>query len=194
MNLKIVFQTLIIFLSFISIKQASINIPFALKNVPVPKLLINYHNFITTIEYLDIEYNNKSIETKINKMKDLIERVPEILSNLLLSNGKKSVNYNETLLQKLKIKINNINFTEENIKTDFLAIIHFVDDNNLNKDISSSFYTKDGKSSPYYEKQRYAIGYIKINYNYNFSHQISEDIFVFKILREILRGIGFRIN
>ena len=166
MNPKLVLQILIIFLSFISIKQASINIPFALKNTPVPKLLTNYHHFITTIEYLDTEYNNKTIETKINKMKNLIERVPEILSNLLLSNGRKSVYYNETLLKKLKIKLNNHDFSEKNIKTDFLVIIHFVDNKILNKEISSSFYTKNGKNSSYYEKQRYTVGYIKINYNY----------------------------
>ena len=154
MNPKLVLQILIIFLSFISIKQASINIPFALKNTPVPKLLTNYHHFITTIEYLNTEYNNKTIETKINKMKNLIERVPEILSNLLLSNGRKSVYYNETLLKKLKIKLNNLDFSEKNIKTDFLVIIHFVDNKILNKEISSSFYTKNGKNSSYYEKQR----------------------------------------
>ena len=192
MNLKIVFQTLIIFLSFISIKQASINIPFALKNVPVPKLLINYHHFITTIEYLDIEYNNKSIETKINKMKDLIERVPEILSNLLLSVGTMNVNYNETLLNKLKIKFEKNIITEKKIKTDFLAIIHFLDYNEENVNISYKFSTKDGYSKTYYEKQRFIIGYIKINYNYDISSKEYEEKFVINIIKIILRGIGFR--
>ena len=72
MNFKFVFRILIFFLCFILINQASIHIQNSLKDTPVPKLLTNYHHFITTIEYLDTEYSNKTIETKINKMKNLI--------------------------------------------------------------------------------------------------------------------------
>ena len=192
MNFKFVFRILIFFLCFILINPASIHIQNSLKDTPVPKLLTNYHHFITTIEYLDTEYNNKTIETKINKMKNLIERVPEILSNLLLSVGTMNVNYNETLLNKLKIKFEKNIITEKKIKTDFLAIVHFLDHNEENVNISYKFSTKDGYSKTYYERQRFIIGYIKINYNYDISSKEYEEKFVINIIKIILRGIGFR--
>ena len=189
MNFKFIFRILIFFLCFISTKQASIHIENSVKDIPIPKLLTNYHHFITTIEYLDTEYNNKSIEENINKMKILLERVPEILSNLLLCVGNINVNYNETLLKKFKIEFEKYNITEEKIKTDFLAIIYFLENNDEKNDISAKFSTKDGYFSAYYEKQRYIVGYIKINYNYNISTKEFEENFVINIIREIFRGI-----
>ena len=127
-------------------------------------------------------------------MKKLIERVPEILNNLLLCIGKISVNYNETLLKRLSIESGKYNITTKNIKTDFLAIIHFLDYIDDNNDFWFKFYTKDGYTGRYYENHRFNDGYIIINYNYEISSEEFEEKFVINIIRIILEGIGFRYH
>ena len=46
-------------------------------------------------------------------------------TTIMLEERNINVNYNETLLKKFKIEFEKYNITEEKIKTDFLAIIHF---------------------------------------------------------------------
>ena len=194
MLLKFTPRILILFICIIITNSRVIHIPNPLKNTPMPKLFTNYHHFETAIEYIDNNYNNKSIEEKIDKMKNLIERVPEILNNLLLSYYQISFDYNETLLEKLDKDLKNYEIEEKRIKADFLVVIKFEEKLKDDKNISSSFAIKNGRKSNSYERERYAIGYLKINYNYNISSEEKEEKFVFLVLREILRALGFRYH
>ena len=166
MYLKLNFYILIVFICFEVSRQTSIHIPNPFKNIPIPKLLNKYHQFEVAIEYVNTNYNNKSIETKINRMKYLIERVYEILNNLLLSNQKVTINYDKTLFETMDIDLKNINIKAKIIRGDYLAIFHFVDFIEGNKNFSVIFSDKSGHHSRAYEKYRLMIGYFKINYNY----------------------------
>ena len=194
MYLKLNFFILIVFICLEVTRQTSIHIPNPFKNIPIPKLLTKYHQFEVAIEYVNTNYNNKSIETKINRMKYLIERVYEILNNLLLSNQKVTINYDKTLFETMDIDLKNINIKAKIIRGDYLAIFHFVDFIEGNKNFSVIFSDKSGHYSRAYEKYRLMIGYLKINYNYNISSEELEEKFVSSIIKEILRGNGFRYN
>ena len=194
MLFKFNLQILILFLCITTINQALIKIPEPNKNSPIPKLFLNFHPFIIAIEYIHTKINNKTIEQNIIKMKNLIERVPEIFENLLLINGKTSINYTEKLLEVMKIDIKNYKIKERIIKTNFLVIIQFVENNKNNETIEEKFTNKDGRDKFIYTKQKFAIGYLKINYNYIISSNESEEKFVFEIIQKIIIGIGFRLN
>ena len=184
-------QILTIFICITSINPALIKIQNSLKNTPVPKLFMNFRPFETKIEYIDKQINNKSITDNINKIKNLIECIPEILNNLLLTNGRTNINYTQELIKKINIDLENYVINERIIKADFLAIIQF---NGNIQNISAKYTTKNGKYTPYYEKQRLSIGYLKINSYYNISSFELEEKFVFTILKFVLRGIGLRYN
>ena len=197
MFLKINLYILIICTFITTIKQASIEIPDSLKNTPIPKILMNYHPLEMEIEYINENFNNKTIEENINKLKYLIKRIPEIVKNLLLINGWINIDFNETLFENLKIEVTNYTIKKRIIKTNFLAIIQFTDiiineEDGTILNISSKYANKEGKSSRYLKKQRYLVDYIKINYNYDVSSNEKEEKFVFSVLREILRSIGLR--
>ena len=87
-------------------------------------------------------------------MKYLIERVYEILNNLLLSNQKVTINYDKTLFETMDIDLKNINIKAKIIKADYLAIFHFVDFIEGNKNFSVIFSDKSGHYSRAYEKYR----------------------------------------
>ena len=186
---KYQFYLLIILVIIISsVKSSSIKIQRNKKNI-IKENLQDFQPFDAVIKFPDLEliknYNNND---KIMTIKNHLMKIPLILKNLMLSNYKKEIIYDEKLLDKIKLKNKSNNIKKEKIKTDLLIIVSL----NMNKKnsnlVSSSLFSFNGKHSDITEKYRTYIALLKINYNYD----ISENVFFYTVLQNVFNAIGFR--
>ena len=148
----------------------------------------NFHPFEITLKYPDLELINKNENNldRAMKIKQHLMRISLILKNLMLSNKKEKIIYDEKLLNKIKIKFDNNNIRKEIINTDLLIIVSLT---NTNKNgVSSKLFSNSGKHTDITEKQRIFIMLLEINAFSNFG---DEEVSLM-ILQKIFNAIGFR--
>ena len=185
---------LIISLCQYTIKSSYIKIPYAKEDIPISKDHENFHPFDIALEFIEYQRNKKYIANKILKFKNIIKKIPNIISQLFLSNSKLEINYNEKLLNQLYIPLNpyqNNNFKEKKIITDLLIIIKFksMQDKGM---VTSNFYEGDGTSAKYTKGHRIYISVFNINYIYDLDNEYDEEIFLMNLIKNVFKSIGFR--
>ena len=189
---KNIFFQLILFLiiCITPLNFSSIKLPQALENIPIIKELQDYEPFDATIRFTNFD-SIKTNRPSLMMMKQHLLRIPIILKNLILSNYKKIVFYDEKLLNRMKIQYDYRHFKTEKIETDLLIVVSFI--NLKGPTIAmSSHYSNTGRHSENTEKQRVFILLLKVNYNFKYLRKESEDFFIYTILRKIFTAIGFR--
>ena len=183
------FYLLIILIIIISsIKTSSIKIQ---KNSN-KKILENkkpaFKPFDAVIKFPDLELiKNKNNNNKITKIENHLMKIPLLLKNLILSDKKAKIIYNEKLLDRIKVKYNKKDIKKEKMKTDLLIIVSLVDDKRI-KSVSSSLYSLSAKKQKKIRIIRCYIALFKINYN----HRLSENLFFYSVLHKVFNVMGFR--
>ena len=189
------FQLIIIIsLCFIIIKSSSTKISYRVNSFRAKKNYEDFHPFNITIEYIEHEGNNVNIKTNISKMKQIISRLPHIISQLFLCRENHEIYYDKNVLKRMGIILGSTQdfyFSNKKFKTDLLIIISF--DKDTKNIISSKFFSYNGKYASYTYGQRIYIACFKINYLYNFNYNSNADeIFMMRIIQETFKALGFR--
>ena len=189
---------LIIIISFClyTINSLSTKIRYAKKDLPISKNYEDFHPFDISLEFIEYE-GNKHIMDNISSLKDILKRIPIIISELFLCNTELDIiDYNQNLLSRLNIELNNKQkkyFQRKKIITDLLIIISF-EKNNKNKIITSRFFGANGVFASYTYGQRIYMASFYVNYDYKIIDDNSEEIFVMAILQETFKALGFRLK
>ena len=188
------FQLIIIISFFIFLVNSSyIKIPYANKELPVSESDQNFHPFDVSLEFIEFE-GKKRTKNNINILTEIIKQIPNIISQLLLSNEKLEINYDKKLINRLGIRLGynqNYYFDKKKLKTDLLIIISF--ENNQKKGtIVSKFFGANGSYASFTYRQRIYMGLFKIDSNYVIEDDNSKNIFLMNLIKETFRAIGFR--
>ena len=191
---KYSFQLLIIFSFTLFITNSSyIKIPYAKKELPISELDQDFHPFDISLEYIEYQ-GNKKIKNNINTLKQIINQIPKIISQLLLSNTQFEIDYDKNLVYRMGIRFGynqNYYFESKKIKTDLLIVILF-DDEQKKGEVYSRFYGSNGALTSYTYKQRIYIGLFKINCNFDLDNDYWKNFFLMNLIKETFKAIGFR--
>ena len=192
---KYIFHLLLILSLYVLMNSSSTKIPYLDKEEPIPKQYEDFHPFDISLEFLEYK-RDKYIMKNILLLKNVLNRIPQIISQLFLCNENLRINYNLNLLYRMNILLNHEQkkyFESKTINTDLLIIITFekiID--TQQKIILSRLYDYRGVSASYTYGQRISIAYFKINYDYEITDKNSEDIFLINVLKETFKALGFR--
>ena len=191
---KYCFQLLIIFSFTLLITNSSyIKIPYAKKELPISELDQDFHPFDISLEYIEYQ-GNKKIKNNINTLKQIINQISKIISQLLLSNTQLEIDYDKNLVYRMGIRFGynqNYYFESKKIKTDLLIVILF-DDEQKKGEVYSRFYGSNGALTSYTYKQRIYIGLFKINCNFDLDNDYWKNFFLMNLIKETFKAIGFR--
>ena len=179
------FQLLLIISFFIFLTNSSyIKIPYANKELPVSESDQDFHPFDVSLEFIEFE-GKKRAKNNINILTEIIKQIPNIISQLLLSNEKLEINYDKKLINRLGIRLG------KKLKTDLLIIISY--ENNQKKGtIVSKFFGANGSYASFTYRQRIYMGLFKIDSNYVIEDDNSKNIFLMNLIKETFRAIGLR--
>ena len=152
---------------------------------------LNFHLFEIDVKFpnLELNNNNKNNIDITMKIKQHLNRIYLLLKNLFFSNEKETIIYDESLINKLKIKYDTKRFKKEKIKTDLLIIVSLTSSNK--NSISSKLYSNSGKHTSITEKKRIFVMLLEIDYNSDFKYFNNEEVFL-AILQKVFNAIGFR--
>ena len=188
------FQLLLIVSFCIFITNSSyIKIPYANEEVPVSEIDQNFHPFDLSLEFIEYE-GRRRIKNNVNKLQEIINQLPNIISQLFLSNSYLEINWDKNLVSRLGIRLGynqNYYFDKKKINTDLLIIIEFIDKPKKGA-IISKFYGANGNYASYTYGQRVYMGVFKIDYNYDIESDDSKNIFLMNLIKGTFRAIGFR--
>ena len=192
--IKYSFQLLLIISLFITnINSSLIKIPYADKELPISEEYEDFHPFDISLEFIGYE-GNENILNKISIIKNIVMRIPYIISELFLCNSKLEIDYNINLLSRIGIKVGsnrNYRYMNKKILTDLLIIIAF-ENKGYRNIISSRFFGNKGVYASYTYGQRIYMALFKINYNNKIQDKFSQEKFLMVILQETFKALGFR--
>ena len=184
---------LIISLLFFNINTSSTRIPYEEANLPISKQNEDFQPFDLSIEFIEIEGKKYTMDY-ITKLKNIMLRIPDIISKLFLCNSKLNINYNKKLLTRIGVSLTSEQknyFENKSFETDLLIIVTF-ERSRTSKIVSSKFFGKYGSSAGYTYGERIYLALFKINYEYEINDKISEEIFLMSVLQETFKALGFR--
>ena len=187
------FHLILISLLFLYINSSSIKIPYADEEKPIPEKYSDFHPYDISLEFIDYE-GDKNIINNIKKQKEVLNKIPQIISQLLLCNQNLEINYDNNLLARLGIKLGynqNYYFEKKKIKTDLLIIASFEAAHNKGI-VLSKFYGANGVSASYTYGQRIYMAVFKINHIYEINNENNKEIFLLSVLKETFKALGFR--
>ena len=174
--------------SFINASSVKIIKPNRKSTKSTESSFFSFHplNVVFKYPYLIQSSNIKIIKKHLSNISILFGRL------IYTKNYKSKLKYNKDLLRRLKIKLSEKEekaFEEKEIKADLLLVVKFLP---YNKMVAShDLYTKNDEDDSANSRRTY-MALLKINKNYNFTSSDSEMIFKIKIIREILKILGFR--
>ena len=184
---------ILVSINIINISSSYIKIPQAKTQQPVSENSQDFQPFEAVVKFPDLIYEkNKKINTNnIPRINEIISRIPLILKNLLLSNSKIAITYDQKLLNKMNLNCKYIK--TEKLKVDLLIIVSFSDGSFKNPNtISSKLFSTSGRHSDLIEKQRAYVTLLEINSNYDLSKINSELILINNALSKVFNAMGFR--
>ena len=197
MNYNKYFFNLILILSlFFSINSSSTKIPYSVEEAPISMQEEEFHPFDIFLEFIGIR-REKYIVENILKLKNILNRIPIIISKLFLCNTYLTLDFNYNLLYRMNIKLTpeqKKHLQNKKLRTDLLIIISFEKNYDKNKIVSSKLYDYNGVSASYTYGKRISIAHFRINYDYEISDKNSENIFLMTIIKEIFKALGFRLK